>query len=47
LLGPIEDILMRNMEQYKKYMDQWKRTIDQTDTEFILLNLKSSMKNNK
>ncbi len=22
LLGPIEDILMRNMEQYKKYMDQ-------------------------
>ena len=22
LLGPIEDILMRNMERYKKYMDQ-------------------------
>lgn len=44
LLGPIEDILMRNMERYKKYMDQWKTTIDQTDTEFILLNLKSSWK---
>lgn len=22
LLGPIEDILMRNMDRYKKYMDQ-------------------------
>jgi hypothetical protein len=32
LLGPIEDILMRNMERYKKYMDQWKTTTEQTDT---------------
>ena len=23
LIGPIEDILMRNMKKYKKYMDQW------------------------